>query len=80
MKKCDILGTTSTVGGSYSNRIRATKFNPCGKRRRQVNLQKKKIFVEETGKIYNLNISSRAIRTIAKNGAYKVLKKVGIIK
>lgn len=80
VKKCDILGTTSTVGGRYSNRVRATQFNPCGKKRRQPNLQKKKIFVEETGKTYNLTISSRAIKTIAKNGAYKVLKKVGIIK
>ena len=80
MKKCDILGTSSTVGGGYSNRIRATKFNPTGARRRQVNLQKKKIFVEETGKSYNLTVSSRAIKTIAKNGAYKVLKKAGIIK
>ena len=80
MKKCDVTGRSSTVGGKYSNRIRATKFNPCGTRRRQVNLQKKKIFVEETGQTLTLNLSTRAIRTIAKHGAYKVLKKAGIIK
>jgi large subunit ribosomal protein L28 len=78
-KKCDVLGKTSTVGGKYSNRIRATQFNPTGKRRRQVNLQKKRVFVEETGKTYNLTLSTRAVKTIAKNGAYKVLKKAGIL-
>lgn len=31
------------MGGGYSNRIRATKFNPVGKRRRQPNLQFAKI-------------------------------------
>ncbi len=79
-KKCEISGKTSTVGGKYSNRIRATQFNPTGKRRRQVNLQKKKIFVAETGKTYNLSLSTRAVKTIAKKGAYQVLKKAGIIK
>jgi large subunit ribosomal protein L28 len=79
-KKCEITGKTSTVGGRYSNDVRATEYNPCGPKRRHVNLQKKKIFVEETGQTLNLTISTRAIRTIAKNGAYKTLKKAGIIK
>lgn len=79
-KKCDVTGKTSTVGGRYSNAVRATQFNPCGAKRRQVNLQKKKIFVEETGQTLKLNLSTRAIKTIAKNGAYKTLKKAGIIK
>ncbi len=79
-RKCDITNKTSTVGGKYSNRVRATQFNPTGKRRRQVNLQKKKVFVEETGKTYKLNLSTKAIKTIAKEGAYKVLKKAGFIK
>ncbi len=80
MKKCDITGRTSTVGGRYSNAVRATKFNPCGSKRRQVNLQKKKYFVEEIGKTINLNISTRGIKTIAKNGVYKTLKKAGLLK
>lgn len=79
-KVCDITGKTSQVGGGYSNRTRATKFNPTGKRRRQPNLQRKVIFVPETGKTYNLNLSTQAIKTIAKNGAYETLKKAGIIK
>ena len=80
MKKCDVTGKTSTVGGRYSNAVRATQFNPCGAKRRQVNLQKKKYFVEELGKTVTVNVSTRAIRTIAKNGVYKTLKKAGLLK
>lgn len=39
MKQCPICKKTSQVGGGYSNRVRATKFNPTGKRRRYPNLQ-----------------------------------------
>lgn len=79
-KKCAITGKTSIVGGGYSNRTRATQFNPSGKRRRQVNLQKKKVYVPEVDKTFSLNISTKAIKTINKNGAFKTLKKAGIIK
>jgi large subunit ribosomal protein L28 len=78
-KTCPITKKTSIVGGGYSNRIRATKFNPTGKVRKQVNLQKKRIFVPELNRTITLTLSTSAIRTIAKNGAYKTLKKAGII-
>lgn len=67
------------MGGGYSNRVRATKFNPTGKVRKYPNLQKKKIFVPELKKTFNLTLSTRAIKTINKNGAYATLKKAGII-
>jgi len=38
-KMCPICEKGSQVGGGYSNRVRATQFNPIGKRRRQPNLQ-----------------------------------------
>ncbi|PIR95138.1 50S ribosomal protein L28 [Candidatus Falkowbacteria bacterium CG10_big_fil_rev_8_21_14_0_10_37_6] len=38
-KSCFICEKSSQVGGGYSNRVRATKFNPTGKRRRKPNLQ-----------------------------------------
>ena len=79
-RKCDVTNKSSTVAGKYSNRTRATEYNPCGKRRTKVNLQKKKVFVPEINKTFKLNLSTRAIKTIAKNGAYKVLKKAKIIK
>lgn len=80
MKKCDVTGKSSQVGGGYSNRTRATQFNPTGKRRRYANIQKKRVFVEELGKTFRLNLSTKAIKTINKNGAYKTLKEAGVIK
>jgi large subunit ribosomal protein L28 len=79
-KTCEITGKTSNVAGGYSNSTRATKFNPTGKRRQQPNIQKKRVFVPEVNKTFTLNISTKAIKTIAKNGAYVTLKKAGIIK
>lgn len=78
-KQCQITGKTSQVGGRYSNRTRATQFNPCGNTRRQPNLQKKRIFVPELGKTVLVTVSANALRTIAKNGAYKTLKEAGLI-
>jgi large subunit ribosomal protein L28 len=78
-KICAITGKTSQMGGKYSNRTRATQFNPCGNTRKFANLQKKKIFVPELNKSFNLNLSTKAIKTIQKNGAYTTLKKAGII-
>ena len=79
-KKCQITGKTSNVAGGYSNRTRATEFNPTGKRRQHPNLQKKRVYVSELDKTFSLTISTKAIKTIAKNGAFATLKKAGIIK
>lgn len=78
-KQCDITGKKTQIGGRYSNRTRATQFNPCGKTARQANLQKKRIYVPELGKRVTVNISTKGLRTIAKNGAYNTLKKAGLI-
>lgn len=78
-KTCAITGKHSQMGGGYSNRVRATKFNPTGMVRKYANLQKKRIFVPEINKTLNLTLSTRAIKTINKNGAYKTLKKAGLI-
>jgi len=79
MKSCAINGKSSQMGGSYSNRTRATQFNHCGNTRKFANLQKKKIFVPELNKSITLTLSARGIKTIQKNGAYATLKKAGII-
>ena len=78
-KHCEITGKTSQVGGRYTNRTRATQFQPSGKVRRQPNLQKKRIFIPEIDKTVTVNVSTAALRTIAKNGAYETLKKAGLI-
>ncbi len=67
------------MGGGYSNRTRATQFNPTGMVRKYVNLQKKKIFIPEMNKFIILTLSTKAIKTINKNGAYATLKKAGVI-
>ena len=67
------------MAGRYSNRVRATQFNPTGKIRRHANLQKKKIYIPELDKSVTLTLSTKAIKTINKNGAYKTLKKADLI-
>jgi large subunit ribosomal protein L28 len=79
-KVCAITKKSSLVANGYSNSVRATKFNPTGKRRKYANLQKKRIFVPELNKTFILTISTDAIKTINKRGAYVTLKKAGIIK
>jgi len=77
---CQITKVGSVVGGRYSNRTRATQFNPCGNIRRYPNLQKKKIYVPELKKSFPLTVSARGLRTIQKKGAFKALRDAGIIK
>ncbi len=68
------------MGGGYSNRVRATKFNPSGMKRKQVNLQKKRVFVPELNKTITITVSTQGLRTMNKNGVYKTLKKAGFVK
>lgn len=67
------------MGGGYSNRTRATQFNPTGMVRKYPNLQKKKIYIPELKKSITLTLSTKAIKTINKKGAYAVLKRAGLI-
>ena len=76
---CPITNRGSLVAGGYSNRTRATQYNPTGKVRKHVNLKKKRIYIPELKKSIVLTISTKAIKTIAKNGAYATLKKAGLI-
>ncbi len=67
------------MGGGYSNRVRATKFNPTGKRRRQVNLQTKTLFIPELGKKVTVRVSAQGLKTMKKRGAFLTLKKAGLV-
>lgn len=78
-RSCAITGKTTQVGGRYSNRTRATQFNPTGKVRRKANLQKRRIFVPELDKTFVVDMSTKGYRHIKKNGAHATLKKAGII-
>lgn len=79
-KQCAITGKTSIVGGGYSNRVRATKFNPTGSRRRHANLQTKSYIVPELdNKKVTLTISAKGMKTVAKKGIFKALKDADLI-
>lgn len=78
-KVCDITGKSSMMTGGYSNRTRATQFNPTGMKRKYANLQKKKIYIPELKKSMTLTLSTRGIKTIQKNGAFATLRKAGLI-
>ena len=78
-KICPVTKKGSKVAGGYSNRVRATKFNPSGMKRKQANLQKKRIFVPELNRTITLTLSTQGLKTLNKNGAYKTLKKAGVI-
>jgi len=81
MKKiCAVTKKGSIIGGGYSNRTRATQFNPTGQVRKYPNLQKKKVFISELNKSINIEISARGMRTMKKRGAYATLLKAGLIK
>ena len=79
-KICAITKKGSIVGGGYSNRTRATKFNPTGKKRKYLNLQKKSVFIPELGKSMKVEASVQGFRTMKKNGTYATLLKAGLIK
>lgn len=78
-RACEITGKSTQIGGRYSNRVRATQFNPTGKVRRKANLQKRRIFVPELNKTVVVDISMKGLKTIKKNGAFAALSKAGAI-
>jgi len=79
MKICPVTKKSSRVGGGYSNRTRATQFNPTGMKRKYANLQKKRIYIPELKKTIVLTLSTKAIKTMNKKGAFQTLKKAGVI-
>ncbi len=78
-RSCDITGKSTQVGGRYSNRTRATQFNPTGKVRRKANLQKRRIYVAELGKTVITTVSMKGLQTINNNGAFAAFTKAGVI-
>ncbi|HVW82989.1 MAG TPA: L28 family ribosomal protein [Candidatus Paceibacterota bacterium] len=78
-RECIVTGKSTQIGGRYSNRTRATQFNPVGKTRRKANLQKRRIFVPELNKTVIVDVSVKGMKHVRKNGAYATLKKAGAI-
>ncbi|MBU6321193.1 MAG: 50S ribosomal protein L28 [Patescibacteria group bacterium] len=78
-RACAITGKATLVGGRYSNRVRATQFNATGKVRRKANLQRRRIYVPELGKTIIVDVSTKGLRSIKKQGPRAALKKAGVI-
>jgi len=78
-KICPITEKSSLNGGGYSNRTRATQFNPTGKKRRYANLQKRRVYIPELKKYIRVTLSTRGIKTMNKQGVFRSLKKAGVI-
>lgn len=78
-RACEITGKSTQIGGRYSNRTRATQFNPTGKVRRKANLSRRRIYVPELKKTIILDVSVKGLKTIKKKGAYAALKDAGKI-
>ena len=78
-RACAITGKSTQVGGRYSNRTRATQYNPTGKVRRKANLQKRRIYVPELGTTVIVDVSVKGLKTIKKHGAFAALTKAGAV-
>ena len=78
-KECVVTKKSSKVAGGYSNRTRATQFNPTGTVRRKANIQKHRVYVPELKKTVTVNLSTKGLKILHKKGAYKTLKAAGII-
>ncbi len=78
-KVCAVTKKGSMMAGGYSNRTRATQFNPTGMVRKYPNLQKKRIYIPELKRTMTLTLSTKGWKTISKHGAHSVLKKAGLI-
>lgn len=79
-RECAITGKRSRIGGGYSNRTRATKFNPTGTKRNQVNLQKKTVFVPELNRKVTVTVSAKGLKTMQKRGIYQTLRTAGLVR
>ena len=69
-RKCEVTGVGPRAGSSISHAHNKTK------RRFLPNLQKKKIWVQELNKFVTVKLSTRALRTISKNGTAELAKLV----
>ena len=84
---CQVTGKKTASGHKYARRgVPKAKggvgLRTTGKTKRQfkVNLQWKTIWVPEINRRVRVRLSTRALRTVTKNGAYATLVKDGIIK
>jgi large subunit ribosomal protein L28 len=84
---CQVTGKRTRVGNSVTRRGLAkykggvgVKTTGITRRKFKVNLQWKKLWVPELKRTVRVRLSTQALRTVTKKGAYKVLLEAGLIK
>jgi large subunit ribosomal protein L28 len=85
-KICSITGSRVTRGSTIHRRGMAKKKGGVGRHvtknvRREFhpNLHEHRIWVPELKKFVRIRVTARGLKTINKNGAYRALKKAGVI-
>ena len=71
-RKCKLTGKGPLSGNNVSHANNKTR------RRQLPNLQRKRIFVPETGEWVRVRLSVRALRTVTKKGLMRFLKDEGL--
>ena len=86
-RRCQVTGAGTRAGRSIARRGLpkskggvGLKTTGVSKRVFKVNVQKKRIWVPELGTHVRVRVSTRALKTIQRNGAYRTLLKAGLIK
>jgi large subunit ribosomal protein L28 len=87
MRICQITGARVTTGHRIHRSGKAKKEGGIGKhitkrvkRKFYPNLQDKRIWVPQLQEWVKVRLSTRALKTVNKNGAYKTLLAAGLIK
>ena len=85
-KVCSITGAHVSRGHVIHRRGLAKKKGGIGqhvtantKRTFTPNLKERRIFVPEVKRFVKVKLTARALKTVAKNGAFATLKKAGIL-
>ncbi len=85
-KVCSITGARVSRGHVIHRRGLAKKKGGIGqhvtantKRTFTPNLKVRRIWVPELSKFVKVKLTARALKTVAKNGAFKTLKKAGVV-
>ncbi|MEW6071283.1 MAG: 50S ribosomal protein L28 [Planctomycetota bacterium] len=84
---CQVTGRGTRAGRHVTRRGLAKSKGGVGlrttgvsKRTFKINVQTKRIWVSELGRYVRVKLSTRALRTITKRGAYPVLLEAGLIR
>lgn len=85
-KACQITGAQVTTGHKIHRSGKAKKEGGIGKhitkrvkRKIYPNLRTKRIFVPELNEWVTVKLTARALKTVYKRGAFKVLSEAGLI-